>query len=79
MVSLEFGLVFSCFARKLSHYTLADDSHELQRLNKLCIILTDAEGQIHGMTESCTKRLGIPTPMIGQQLYINDNQMFNIG
>jgi hypothetical protein len=29
MVSLEFGLVFSCFGKKLSHYTVADDSHEL--------------------------------------------------
>ena len=29
MVSLEFGLVFSCFAKKLSHYTIADDTHEL--------------------------------------------------
>lgn len=31
MVSLEFGLIFSCFAKKLNKYTLADEAPELIR------------------------------------------------
>jgi hypothetical protein len=73
MVSLEFGLVFSCFARKLNLYTIADEAPEFIKINKLCTILTDQEGFIHCMSDSCSKRLGIPPPSVGQQLSINDN------
>jgi len=52
---------------------MADDAPELVKLHKLCVILTDSDGFIHGMSESCSKRMGIPTPNIGQQLSINDN------
>jgi hypothetical protein len=78
MVSLEFGLVFSCFARKLNLYNMADDSPELVKMHKLCTLLTDSDGFIHCMSDSCSKRLGIPPPSVGSQLSINDNQMFNI-
>jgi len=73
MVSLEFGLVFSCFGRKLNFYTMADDAPEYIKMHKLCILLTDSDGFIHGMTDNCTKKLGIPPPIVGQQLSINDN------
>jgi len=78
MVSLEFGLIFSCFARKLNQYNMADDSSELIKMHKLCTLLTDSDGFIHCMSDSCSKRLGIPPPSVGSQLSINDNQMFNI-
>lgn len=29
-------------------------------MNKLCVILTDGEGYIHGMTDSCSKLMGMP-------------------
>lgn len=73
MVSLEFGLIFASFARKLNQYNLADDSPDLIKLHKLCVFLTDKEGFIYGMSESCSKKMGIPPPSIGSQLSLNDN------
>jgi hypothetical protein len=57
---------------------MADDSPELVKMHKLCTLLTDSDGFIHCMSDSCSKRLGIPPPSVGSQLSINDNQMFNI-
>ena len=66
MVSLEFGLIFSTFARKLGHYSMADEAPELVKLHRLCVFITDQEGFIHGLSESCCKKLGIPPPSVGQ-------------
>lgn len=41
-------------------------------------MLTDRDGYIHGMSESCTKLMGMPPPTAKKQLSINDNQLFNI-
>jgi hypothetical protein len=73
MVSLEFGLIFSSFAKRLNQYELADESHELVSLKKLCIFLTDQEGYIHSMSESCCKKMGIPPSSVSEQLSMNDN------
>ena len=44
MVSLKFGLIFAAFAKKLNKYQIADDAQEFNKLNKLCIFLTDGQG-----------------------------------
>jgi hypothetical protein len=78
MVSLHFGLIFSAFSKILNKYSIADDAHEFLNINKLCIMLTDADGFIHGMSDSCSRLMGMPTPDAKKQLSINDNQLFNI-
>lgn len=55
MVSLHYGLVMTSFSKILNKYKIADDSQEYFKLNKLCYILTDADGYIHGMSETCSK------------------------
>jgi hypothetical protein len=65
MVSLEFGLIFASFARKLSSFSLADENLDLLRINKLNIFITDKDGFIHGMTENSCKAMGLPPPSVG--------------
>jgi len=51
MVSLHFGLIFSTFSKILNKYRIADDSHEYVKMSKLCILLSDGDGFIHGLNE----------------------------
>lgn len=62
MVSLHHGLIFSTFAKILNKYRIADDAHDYIKMSKLCIILTDGDGYIHGMNDSCSKLMGMPPP-----------------
>jgi hypothetical protein len=78
IVSLHVGLIFTCFAKILNKYRLAVDSPEYIKMSKLCIFLTDQDGFIHGMSETCSNMLGLPPPKALKQLSINDNQLFNI-
>ena len=78
MVSLEFGLIFSSFAKKLNLYSMADEAPDLVKISKLCIFLTDKELSIHSMNDICTKKLGLPPPSVGEQLSLNDNQKLKI-
>eukprot|EP00347_Sterkiella_histriomuscorum_P015972 403354991 len=77
-VSLHFGLIFSTFGKILNKYRIADDSHEYVKMSKLCVILTDGEGQIHGINDQCSKLMGMPPPNAKKQLSLNDNQLFSI-
>ena len=62
MVSLHLGLIFTTFAKLLTKYKLADDSTEYLKLSRLCVILTDQEGSIHGMNQNCSTQIGMPPP-----------------
>lgn len=73
MVSLKFGLVFSTFSKILNKFRIADDSHEFIKISRLCIVLTDGDGIIHGMSQSCSSVIGMPPPEAKKQLSINDN------
>jgi hypothetical protein len=41
-------------------------------------MLTDSEGNIHGINDNCTSMLGLPNSTISKQLSINDNLPLNI-
>ena len=73
MVSLHMGLIFSTFVKLVNKYRLATDNPEYIKINKLCIALTDADGNIHGMNNNCTEMIGMPSPAAIKHVNINDN------